>query len=144
MKAAARQAQAVHSHVSYHQGPQVGATRQVLVISWFTGDGRTVLRYKVGDDGSSENMRDVYNRSVQDWHQRTLTAGYQKYLASLLAKLPESKAEPPIDRTVYVSFQAGGKWRSETYDAAALPDEFEAVIKFLGERFETKDRPKRK
>ena len=58
--------------------------------------------------------------------------------------MPESKAEPPIERTVLVSFQSDDKWRTETYDAAELPKEFENLMLIIGERAETKDRHKKK
>jgi hypothetical protein len=42
-------------------------------------------------------------------------------------------------RTVHVSFESDDKWRTETYDAADLPAEFEKIMLIIGERFETKD-----
>ena len=51
---------------------------------------------------------------------------------------------PPISRTVHVSFQDAKQWRTETYDATALPEKLEQILVILGERFETKNRlPKR-
>lgn len=135
---------AVRDHLLKHAKPQWGATRHLLVISWFLGTGRTALQYTVAEDGTSDNVREVYNWASQDWHQKLLAADDLNRLAKLLPKLPESTAEPPVERTVHVSFQSGEKWRTVTYDAAALPNEFEKVILIIGERFETADRHKKK
>jgi hypothetical protein len=137
-------AEAVKYHLTLHASPQWGQRRHLLVISWFRGNGRTALRYTVTEDGTSEDVREVYSHASQVWQQTSLSAKDLKRLTDLLPNLPESKAEPPIERTVHVSFQSGDKWRTETYDASTLPDEFEAVLKITGERFETKDRHKGK
>jgi hypothetical protein len=50
----------------------------------------------------------------------------------------------PPGRTVLVGFQSGDKWRTETYNGAKLPDEFEKAMLILGERSETIDRHKKK
>jgi hypothetical protein len=132
--------EAVRRHLSYHTGPQRGSHRHLLVISWFRGNGRVVLRYLVEDNGLTDNVRYIYDHLPQDFNQRTLSEDELKQITGLLPTLPESNAEPPIERTVLVSFQSGDKWRTETYDASKLPDEFEKVMLIIGERFETKNR----
>lgn len=129
--------------LSDHAGSQVGAENRLAVVSWFGHEGRVVYRYAVTDDGYSYDMR-LTTRSAQAFSQKTLSAADKEQLATLLSRLPESKSEPPIGRTVHISFQASGKWRTETYDADSLPEPFEDVMKVLGERFETKDRQKGK
>jgi len=133
---------AVRYHLSFHAEPQLqpGLPRPILVISWFPGDGKTALRYRVIENGNSEDVRDVFNHAAQAWHQRVLPRLELRQLKELLSTLPVSTAEPPIERTVHVSFRAGNKWRSETYDVAKLPDEFEKALLIIGERFETKNR----
>ena len=137
-------ATAVQSHMKMHAGPQWGAQRHVLVMSWFQGNGGTVLRYTLAENGYLDDARDVFNHAVQGWHQKHLSHYEQRQLRDALTKLPASRAEPPIERTVYISFQDGGAWRSETYDADALPAEMEKVMALVGERYETKERRKKK
>jgi hypothetical protein len=137
-------ADAVRDHLSVHAGPRWGIHRHRLVISWFIGNGTTALRYTVTESGISEDVREVYNWASQDWQRKWLSADNLKRLAELLPQLPESKAEPPIERTVHISFQSGDQWRTETYDAAALPAQFEQVMLILGERSETHARHQKK
>lgn len=133
-------AAAVRYYLNFHAEPQPGIPRPILVISWFPGDGKTALRYRVIENGNIEDVRDVFNRTTQAWHQRVLPRLDLRQLKELLPTLPASTAEPPIGRTVLVSFQSRDKWRTETYDAAKLPDELEKVLLIIGERFETKNR----
>ena len=129
--------------MNYHRNAQWGVQRHLLVISWFK-DASYVLRYRVEENGQSENVRFIFNHASQAGHREALNEDRLGKLKAILPMLPESKAEPPIKRTVHLSFLSGNKWRTETYDAVALPDEFEEVMKILGERFETEDRPKKK
>jgi hypothetical protein len=133
-------AAAIRYYLSFHGQPPADIPQPIAVISWFRDDGRTALRYRVIENGSSEDVRDVFNRAVQAWHQKVLRRTDLKQLSQLLPTLPASTAEPPIERTVHVSFRSGVEWRTETYDAAKLPDEFEKVLLIIGERFETKGR----
>jgi len=132
--------EAVRDHLSVHAGPRWGADRHRLVISWFLGKGTTALRYTVTESGISEDVREVYKWASQEWHRKWLSADDLLRLTELLPQLPESESEPPIERTVHVSFQSGDQWRTETYDASALPAELEQVMLILGERFETQAR----
>jgi hypothetical protein len=51
---------------------------------------------------------------------------------------PDAPILPASNRTNRSrQLQSGDKWRTETYDAAALPDEFEKVMLIIGERLET-------
>jgi hypothetical protein len=131
---------AVRWQMSYHADPQWGGRKHILVVSWFHWKVVGVLRYKVTENGESDNVRCYYNHASQDYRDETLSTESMRSLRDLLLKLPASSAEPPIERTVHVSFQAGDKWRTETYDAAKLPDEFEKVMLIIGERFETEGR----
>ena len=137
-------AMAVKSEMLRHVGPKLGSNQYALQISWFRGDGRTSLRYSVTEGGLRYDYRHVYNHAIQSARKTQLSKAELKSLRELLENLPESQAEPPIERTVHTSFQAGGIWRSETYDAASLPDQFEAILRIIGERFETRDRHKKK
>jgi len=136
-------AMAVRSEMRRHAGPRLGGNQYALQISWFRGDGRTSLRYSVTEGGFRHDYRHVYNHATQANRKKQLTEIELNSLRELLEKLPESKAEPPIERTVHTSFQAGDVWRTETYDAATLPDPFEAIMRIIGERFETRDRHKK-
>jgi hypothetical protein len=121
------------------------ATRHILIISWFRSKhGSSASLYYVSARGAFFNGHDVYDWALQASSETTLPANDLKRLTELLPKLPESKAEPPIERTVLVSFHDGNKWRTETYDEATLPDQFEAVMKVIGERRETLERHKKK
>ncbi len=146
-------AAAVKHHLKYHAAAdkkssytdKTGKTvdyvvRHLLVISWFLDRGITALRYTVTTDGRSEDVRHVYNNAYQDHHTKSLTEKHLTTLKELVTTLPQSKAVPPIGRTVHVSFQDGKQWRTETYDATALPEKLEQILVILGERFETKDR----
>jgi hypothetical protein len=125
--------------------PNKTKTRNLLTISWFISKyGNSVWLYHITDDGSFLNGRDVYDWALQASSQTILPPNDLKRLKVLLSALPQSNAEPPIERTVLVSFQSGDKWRTETYDAAALPEAFEKVLLIVGERSETKDRHKKK
>ena len=88
------------------------------------------------------DVRDVYNWALQASNRKQLEEEPLKTLHQLIPVLPKSTTEPPIGRTVYVSFKDKNCWRTETYDAEKLPGEFESVLQILGERFETRDRKK--
>ena len=137
-------AAAARHEMAYHTSQKLGMSSQLLVMSWFIGNGRTVLRYRVTDEGHCSNIRSVFDWADQAMHEKSLTQEELNSLRQLLPALPKSDAEPPIGRTVHVSFQSLGDWRTETYDASTLPAQLEEVIKILGERFETKDRQRKK
>jgi hypothetical protein len=131
-----------------HAGRVTDRSTYLVVVSWFPDklrdkDSYCILRYTVTDIGNSHNRRIAIhygNADAQDGNDATLPTDQLKALRGLLETLPESKEAPPIGRTVLVSFQSDDKWRTETYDAAKLPEEFEKVMAIIGERFETKDR----
>src|SRR5262249_7299878 len=129
-------------HAGYHKQPRLGLSNRLLVISWWK-DRIMVLQYTVTDDGAYESVRDT-PRAKQANRRKTIDEEELKRLIDLLPALPESTAEPPIQETVLVSFQSGKKWRTETYDTANLPDKLEKAMLIIGERGETKDRPKKK
>ncbi len=148
---------AVHDFVTYHTGPQFrswtinddGSWREhvqtrTLVISWFLDDGATALRYTVSDTGHEHDVRHVYNWARQADNDRQLNHDEINRLNAIVSRLPKSVAEPPINRTVLVSFKHNDDWRTETYDTERLPAEVESVFQLLGERFETRDRHKPK
>ena len=132
---------AVHWHKTYHSAPQEGNNARFLVISLFGKKLTEVVRYTVTEDGVP-HLRGVSGDQSRDYRVQQLSPDAQKMLRTLLETLPESKAEPPIERTIHVSFQASDKWRTETYDASALPEQFAEVMKILGIQPETKDRLK--
>jgi hypothetical protein len=131
----------------FHDRSDWQGKARILAITWFYRGQHSALQYFLNEDGYLRDWRQILKnsqRDVQASDERSLRAAELKSVKSLIADLPESKTEPPIELTVLVSFQSGDKWRTETYDAAALPDEFEKVMYIIGERFETKDRHKKK
>ena len=151
---------AVKYFVAFHRGPELGPEfkitfkdgkelclhmqHRMLVISWFLHGGTTALRYAVNGAGDVHDVREVHNWALQAWHDKKLGKKRLKELRTLLPRLPKSTSDPPIDRTVHVSFADSEGWRTETYDTENLPVEFESVMQILGERFETRDREKAK
>lgn len=113
--------------------------RRKLLISWFQP--HYILHYSVDENGKVHNYR-YHQLAVQANQRSELNIADQQELDALLAALPASKANPPVERTVYVSFLVGKDWRTVSYDSAELPKEFERVMLLIGERFETKKRLK--
>src|SRR5262249_45042795 len=129
---------AVRWFVRKQAQPQwAGGRTRVLAISWFFGDGRMVRDYSVYEDGHSVSYLDMFAWGTRGRTESWLSSGDMERLTGWLAKLPESTADPPIDRTVLVSFQLSDKWRTETYDVAKLPDEFEEIMSIIGELRDT-------
>ncbi len=148
---------AVADHVRAHAGAEMRSTtkdkdgkkiehvvHRLLVVSWFLGNGRTVLRYTVINDGHCFDERHVFDWAHQGGRQKSLSKDELVSLGKLFGKLPKSKSTPPIERTVHVSFQLADEWRTETYDASALPDALEQTMLILGERAETRGRHTKK
>jgi hypothetical protein len=135
----------VSEQMRYHGGPRWEHYRHILVISWFGS--KSAILYTVTDEGEVEDFNTCFalisGRRFRG-ELRDVSDEDMKRLKLLSQALPESKAEPPISRTVVVSFQSAEKWRTETYDASALPDEFENILRIIGERWETKARHKKK
>jgi len=130
----------------FHDKSEWQGKARTLAITWFYLGQQSALQYFVNEDGYVRDWRQILKysqRDVQAVDERSLEKTDLDSLKSLLGKLPQSKAEPPIERTVLVSFQSGDKWRTETYDAANLPEEFEKVMAIIGERFETRERLKK-
>lgn len=119
---------------------QVVVRKRLLLVTWFRGSGSSAFVYTVHDSGQVVDVREVHGWASQAMRARDLGETQTNTLRDLVRKLPESNATPPIHRTVHVSMRDGEKWRTETYDATALPEEFEAVMEVVGERFETRDR----
>lgn len=117
---------------------QQKSKRQALVITWFL-DKRTALLYIVSQEGEWHSVCDVYDWAFEDAQQGQLADKNLADLRELLPKLPKSAEKPPIDRTVVVSFERDGKWCTETYNSAKLPETFEKVMLIVGERHETKE-----
>lgn len=133
---------AVRSAMRYHEGAKLDNKSYLLVVSWFRGHVGHLLLYTVTETGDNHSRRAIFNYATQATVDDTLSSDQLRALRAVLDKLPPSKAEPPIERTVLVSFQSGEKWRTETCDTAALPDEFETVMSIIGERGETTGRHK--
>jgi hypothetical protein len=134
-------AKEVQQYLRYHCRPEWDGQRQILVVSWFHE--HYILFYRVGESGHCFDARETV-MATQACSEKRLSRDKLQALRHLMDKLPGSYAEPPTEQTVLVSFQLGDKWRTETYDAAGLPNEFEKVMLIIGERFETKDRHKKK
>jgi len=129
---------AMEWYMSAHRDQQK-SKRPLLVMTWFLSKG-TALDYNVSRTGEWDNVRDVYDWAHQDLRGGQLADKDLADLRELLPKLPKSAAKPPIERTVVVSFERDGKWCTETYDSAKLPEALEKVMLIVGERFETKER----
>ncbi len=143
----------IRHHLSYHAASEWKSgykddsgkivkysLHHLLVISWFRDGGRTALRYTVTEKGESQDVRSVYNHAEQANHDRQLSPGELTRLKKILTTLPKETSDPPIDRTVHVSYLEDKKWQTVTYDADKLPAAIEQVFDLLGERFETKER----
>lgn len=115
----------------------------LLVISWFRDRGRTALRYTVTEKGESWDVRSIYNHAEQASHERQLRPEELTRLKKILTLLPKETSDPPIERTVHVSYLENKIWQTVTYDADELPAAMEQVFDTLGERFETKERHRR-
>ena len=110
----------------------------LLLITWFQ-DTHGVLRYRVMESGEVHDCRlDTFGRSAR--RHRKLSDDEFTAVKALASTLPESIENPPIHRTVLVSFQVDGNWVRSTYDADHLPRVLEAILAIIGERFETKGR----
>lgn len=121
-----------------HDGRREKRVRtRLLVMSWFQGNGGMALQYEVHVSGRIYSVRNVYNWARQSDGSHEISYGQIAELTNLLESLPTSGNPPPIDRTVYVSFQDHADWRTETYDADRLPVALEAVMQIVGERIES-------
>lgn len=120
--------------------PKVHAKNHILLISWLSKDVGVAYEYSVSETGHVQSEVDMYNWSVRAVQVKELRKEQLKILQESISLLPRSATRPPISQTVYVSFQDKKDWRTEAYDSTKLPEEFEAVLKIIGERFETRGR----
>lgn len=138
---------AVKSHLKYHNASEIKffyqgkdqklvehIIRHQLVISLFSKKGIQVLRYTVTDKNETHDVRDVYAWAEQNDHSRTLTKVEVGRMRELIDKLPDSKANPPIDETVHLSFLRDKEWQSITYDYRSLPEDVLRLIDILAQK----------
>jgi hypothetical protein len=57
---------AVRHALSYHSSPNWRNRTNILVISWFRGGVGSLLRYKVAENGQTDNVRDIFNHASQN------------------------------------------------------------------------------
>jgi hypothetical protein len=111
--------------------------RPILAITWFLSENaNAALRYAVLEDGEAWDSRDIFDWAVQDTRDREIDAAQLRELNALLAKLPRSVHLPPLRRLVIVSRRVG-TWRTDVYDSEKLPPEMVAIMRIVGERYET-------
>jgi hypothetical protein len=113
----------------------------LLVMTWFRDGGRTAVRYTTSQNGQSYNGRDTYP-NTQSQIGRQLSNKNLGELHALLVKLPKPIGQPPINRTLVVSFERKGKWRTEVYDISSLPESLEGVLKIAGQPFGSREQRK--
>ena len=113
---------------------------RILLISWLSQDVGVAYRYSVSETGGVQSEMDIYNWSVRNAQVKELKEDQLKTLQESISRLPDSDDRPPLYSTVYASFWDKKAWRTEAYDSTKLPEEFESVLKIIGERFETRGR----
>jgi hypothetical protein len=115
----------------------------LLALSAFPSGDRFALQYFVAENGQESDYRDVYNWAIQASHWKQLSEEDLTNLRSALRELPAASTSPPIERLVIVSFRKGTNWVTRSYDCATLPKAMRQIYEIVGERSETKDKPKR-
>lgn len=130
------------SHHEKHQRlPDFGES--LILITWFRSE-NIGLEYVVDTNGKKWDCRVVHDWAAQDSHDGLIEEKQLEELSTVVRSLPESGVTPPLERLVMVTRRRNDAWRTDAYDADQLPDSLEKVFSIIGERFETRDRVRKK